>query len=164
MIRRFMMRLEYLLGEQMVWGLSAGVLLVTALLIHAAHAQTFGTVTAGSPYPVGSTPVAASASGTTAATTATLPASLVTRTYICGFAIDSSATAVAVGNASITGVTGGTMNFNQPTQAAASGVGVLNRSFIPCLPTAGVNTAVVVTSAAAGAGGVVTVNVWGYQY
>jgi hypothetical protein len=105
--------------------------------------------------------ITASATGTTAATTAT-PAAAGVTTYICGFSIDANATTAVFGNATITGTISGTMNFTQPVGTAPA-VGTLNRIFSPCIPASAINTAIAVNSIAAGALGVVSVTAWGFQ-
>jgi hypothetical protein len=117
-------------------------------------------------YPIGAVPIAVSATGTTLATAATLPAAPGQTTYICGFSIRAVATANAAGNATVTGTLGGTLNFTHfipalSTAAAAAPLEPPLGSF--CLPASAINTAIVVTSAAAGSGGVVSVTVWGFQ-
>jgi hypothetical protein len=108
--------------------------------------------------------VSNSAVGTTGATTATLPAAAGKRTYLCGFSIRANATAAATGNATATGVLGGTLNFTQFTAPLASDLGIVEPRIGPtCLVSADINTAIVVTSAAPGAGGTVSVSAWGCQ-
>jgi hypothetical protein len=116
----------------------------------------------GQSRPVGSTPVTASATGTTAATTATLPAAAGVTTYICGFSIDANATAAIAGNATVTGTVSGTLNFTQPVGATPA-VGALNRIFNICIPASAPNTAIAVNSIAPGTAGVVSVSAWGFQ-
>lgn len=111
----------------------------------------------------GGIPETASATGTTGATTATLATAAATTTYICGFSIRANATAAATGNATVTGTITGTMNFTQWTAPNASGVGVTEEIFNPCIPASAVNTSIAVVSAAPGTGGVVSVSAWGYQ-
>jgi hypothetical protein len=111
----------------------------------------------------GGVPETASATGTTAATTATLATSVSTTTYICGFSIRANATAAATGNATVTGVITGTMNFTQWTAPLATGLGVTEETFTPCIPASAANTSIAVVSAAPGTGGVVSVSAWGYQ-
>lgn len=113
--------------------------------------------------PARAIPVTASATGTTAATTATLPAATSQTTYICGFAIRAVATAAATGNATVTGTVTGTMNFTQWTAPAASGIGLVDHTFNPCIAGSSINTAIAVISAAPGTAGVVSVSAWGYQ-
>lgn len=117
----------------------------------------------GASYPAAATPITASATGTTAATTATLAAVTGKTTYICGFSIRANATAAATGNATVTGTITATLNFTQWTAPAASGIGLVEETFSPCVPASATNTAIAVVSAAAGSGGVVSVSAWGYQ-
>lgn len=131
-------------------------LTTTALLLSVATANAQSV-------PSRAVPITASATGTTAATTATLPAAPLQTTYLCGFAIRANATAAATGNATVTGVVTGTMNFTQWTAAAATGIGLVDHTFNPCIPSSSINTAVAVISAAPGSGGVVSVSAWGYQ-
>lgn len=115
-------------------------------------------------FPSNSIPMTASATGTTAATAATLPAVAGKTTYLCGFSIRANATAAATGNGTVTGTVSGTLNFTQWTAPLASGLGITEPSIGPaCIPASAANTAIVVTSAAPGAGGVVSVTAWGYQ-
>ena len=110
------------------------------------------------------TPVTISATGTTAATTATLPAVAGKTTYLCGFSIRANATAAATGNATVTGTISGTLNFTQWTAPLASGLGVTEPNIGNiCIPGSAVNTAINVISAAPGTGGVVSVSAWGYN-
>jgi len=118
---------------------------------------------AGVPYPTGSTPITASATGTTAATTATLAASASLHTYICGFSIRANATAAATANSTVTGTVTGTLNFTQWTAPLASGIGLTEEIFSPCIISSATNTGIAVISAAPGSGGVVSVTAWGYQ-
>ena len=112
-------------------------------------------------YPPGSSPFTISATGTTAITAATIPATSGS-IYVCGFSIRANATAAANGVATITGLTGGTLSFQQFVAPLASGIGVVEPVIGYCL--AGINnTAVVISSIAPGAGGGVTVTAWGYR-
>jgi hypothetical protein len=115
-------------------------------------------------YPIGATPITVSATGTTAATAVTLPAVAGQTTYLCGFSIRSTATAAVTGIATVTGTVTGTMSFVHWTGAVASAVGILEPQIGPeCIPASAGNTAIVVTSAAAGTAGVVSVTAWGFQ-
>lgn len=116
----------------------------------------------GSQYPAGSTPVTASATGTTAATTATLATGASITTYLCGFSIRANATAAATANSTVTGTITGTLNFTQWTAPNASGIGITEMIFNPCVPASAVNTGIAVISAAPGTGGVVSSTAWGY--
>lgn len=121
-------------------------------------------VQAANQYPVGAVAVTNSATGTTAATAATLPAASGKTTYICGFSIRANATAATTGLGTISGMISGTMSFAQWTAPLASGLGDVPGNFSGmCIPASTTNTAIVVTSAAPGSGGTVTVNAWGYQ-
>ena len=114
-------------------------------------------------YPASSTPITATATGTTAATTATMAATASVTNYLCGLSIRANATAAATGNATVTGTITGTINFTQWTAPAASGLGVIEEVFIPCVPASATNTAIAVISAAPGTGGIVSVTAWGYR-
>jgi hypothetical protein len=115
------------------------------------------------PYPIGATVYTATATGTTGATTATLAGASSVTTYICGFSIRANATAAATGNATVTGVITATLNYTQWTAPLASGVGVVEQIFSPCIPASGTNQSIAVVSAAPGSGGVVSVTAWGYK-
>lgn len=124
-----------------------------------------GTIGAGtSQYPSGATVIAVTATGTTAATVATLPGAVGKTTYISGFTITADATALTTGTATVSGLIGPTtFSYVQTVSAATSGASVLNLGFNPAIPASAPNTAIVVTSAAAGTAGNTVVNAWGYQ-
>ena len=84
-------------------------------------------------------------------------------TYICGYSIRANATAAATGNATVTGTITGTLNFTQWTAPLASGLGITEMIFAPCIPASGTNQSIAVVSAAPGSGGVVSVTAWGYK-
>lgn len=115
------------------------------------------------PYPDGAVPYTATATGTTGATTATLAGASSVTTYLCGFSIRANATAAATGNATVTGVITATLNYTQWTAPLASGIGVVEQIFSPCIPASGTNQSIAVVSAAPGSGGVVSVTAWGYK-
>lgn len=120
--------------------------------------------TKASQYPLGAIAITASATGTTGATTATLAASGTGRvTYICSLSIRSNATAAATGNATVTGTVTGTLNFTHWTAPNASGIGITEQIYTPCVPGSAVNTGVAVISPAPGSGGTVSVTAAGYQ-
>ena len=121
-----------------------------------------GLLIGGAGYPIGSTPITISGTGTTGATTATLATGASVTTYICGFSIRANATAAATGNATVTGTITGTLNYTQWTAPNASGLGVAEQIFTPCIPASGTNQAIAVISAAPGTGGVVSVTAWGF--
>lgn len=116
----------------------------------------------GGGFPNAATPITISATGTTAATVATLAATTGKTTYICGFSITSDATAGLAGNATVVGVITGTMTYIQGVGVAPA-VAALTQNYAPCIPASTTNTTIVITSAAAGVGGGTAVNAWGYQ-
>ena len=115
------------------------------------------------------TPVTSSATGTTGAITATLPAAGGKTTYICGFIFIGTNATVAntATNLTVTGTVSGTLNFGFPTLAAGAAVPnpqPIDEAFLPCLAASAINTAIVVNGPALGAGAtLVTVTAWGYQ-
>ena len=113
-------------------------------------------------YPGGATPITISATGTTGATTATLATGASVTTYLCGFSIRANATAAATANSTVTGTITGTLNYTQWTAPNASGIGITEQIFTPCIPASAVNTGIAVISAAPGTGGVVSVTAWGF--
>jgi hypothetical protein len=114
----------------------------------------------------GGVQVQVSATGTTGAVAATLPAAAGKFTYICGFSVSpGSATAAITIQVTMTGVTN---TFTWAVGAPATAVGVtgtvFTQSFFPCLPGSAVNTGIVITSGALGTAGINNdVNVWGFQ-
>ncbi len=164
--------------------LFAGLLFLLGALAPPAFAQGVGVcfkqtatsagcspVTGANPLPVtigtGILPTAAvqitgSGTGTTAATTATLAGTSGKTTYICGFTINSTATAGITGTATVTGTVTGTLSFVQGVGTSPA-VSTLTVPIMPCIPASAANTAIVVHSVAAGAGGVTSVIANGYQ-
>lgn len=119
-------------------------------------------------YPSGATPVTGSGTGTTAAVTATLAGVALKTTYICGYSVSqTNPTAATATSITITGSITGTMSFGAPTLAAAATVmhpSPIVQNFFPCIPASAVNTSIVVTSPALGAGATLnTAAAWGYQ-
>lgn len=115
------------------------------------------------PGPQGAQPanVTASATGTTGQITATLTGVANKWTYICGFVLTSAGTtAAAVVDATITGTISGTMNFQYAY--VSSGQGLLGVAFPGCISSSAINTSIVVTLPAGGAGSVNAISVWGY--
>lgn len=113
----------------------------------------------------GATPVTVSATGTTAATTATIPAVSGKKAFLCGFSIRANATAAATGDATVTGTVSGTLHFTQFTAPLASGIGVVEPVIgTSCIAASAANTAISVISAAPGSGGVVSVTAWGFYF
>lgn len=126
-------------------------------------------ISAANPAPIalsglcsGCTASQGSATGTTTATSTTLPAVASVTQYVCGISIRANATAAATGNATLSDGTI-TLNFTQWTAPTASGVGIIEEQFLPCRPASAVNTAWTLTSAAPGTGGVVSASIWGYN-
>lgn len=116
-----------------------------------------------SDYPLGAVPLTASATGTTAAVTATLAGTSGKTTYICGYSIMTSATSATVVAPTITGLITGTMTRSQYVPANTAGVSKDSQDFSRCIPASAANTGIAVVSGAAGVGGVTAVNAWGYQ-
>lgn len=119
-------------------------------------------------YPTGATPVTGSGSGTTAAVTATLPGVASKTTYICGYSVSqTNPTAATATSITVAGVITATMSFGAPTLAAAATTmhpSPVVQNFFPCIPASAVNTSIVVTSPALGAGATLnTAAAWGYQ-
>src|SRR5882757_1617775 len=127
-----------------------------------AGTNTIGTV-GQLTYPVGAIPLTASATGTTGATTATLTGAVGKTTYICGYSIRANATAATTVTNTITGVITATLSSIMWIAPAASGLGVDEQIFSPCIPASATNTAIAVVSGAPGTGGLVSSKGWGYQ-
>lgn len=118
-------------------------------------------------YPPGAIPITASASGTTGAVVATIPALANKTAVICGFYYaGSNATAAQAGSVTVTGTVGGTMSFGYPTLASGATVpnaGPVDEAFMPCVPATSVAVAIVVSGPALGAGATVaTTTAWGF--
>lgn len=128
-----------------------------------AGTNVIGTVGLTSQYPVGATAITASSTGTTGATTATLAGTSGKTTYICGFSIRANATAAATADSTVTGTITGTLHFTQWTAPLASGIGLTEQIFNPCIPASATNTGIAIISAAPGSGGVVSSTGWGFQ-
>lgn len=109
------------------------------------------------------TAVTASATGTTAATAATLGATASVTNYVCGFDVTADATALATGTAVLSGTISGSLSYLYTITAVTNGTTTLSRTFNPCIPASAANTAITMTSAAAGTGGNTIVNIFGYR-
>jgi hypothetical protein len=109
------------------------------------------------------TAVTANATGTTAAVAATLAATASVTNFVCGFTISASATSLTTGTATLSGTISGSLSYIQTVQAVASGAAILSQNFNPCIPASAANTAITITSAAAGTLGNTIVNIWGYR-
>lgn len=126
-------------------------------------ATTIGNVGIVSQYPAGATAITASATGTTGATTATLAGTGGKTTYICGYSIRANATAAATVTNTITGVITATLSSIMWVAPLASGIGVDEQIFSPCIPASATNTGIAIVSGAPGSGGTVSSRGWGYQ-
>lgn len=122
-----------------------------------------GGVRLASSYPAGATPITASATGTTGATTATLAGTSGKTTYICGYSIRANATGAATVTNTITGVITATLSSIMWVAPLASGIGIDEQIFSPCIPASGTNTGIAIVSGAPGSGGTVSSKGWGYQ-
>jgi hypothetical protein len=118
------------------------------------------------PYPSGATPLIETATGTTAGTTATFPATPGRTNYICGFTVSpgSAATAITI---TIT-TTGLTANMSLSVGAPVTAVGttgtIITVPISPCVPASASNTAITVVAGALGTSGVgQAVNAWGFR-
>lgn len=120
-----------------------------------------GNVYTQSQFPPAAVPIQNSTTSS-AGTITNLSADASNFNYICGFSIRANATAAATGNSTVSGLTT-TLNFLQWTAPLASGVGVNEQLFQPCQPSSAVNTAIAISPAFPGAGGTVTVSVWGFK-
>lgn len=151
-------------GSPVMGAVTTGVPSYTTAQSNLLSLNTAGQLRTVNPsYPDGATPITATATGTTAATTATLAANASLKTYLCWFSIRANATAAATANSTVTGTVTGTLNFTQWTAPNASGIGLTEMIFNPCIPSSAANTAIAVISAAPGTGGVVSVSAGGYQ-
>ena len=121
-----------------------------------------GGASTGTGYPTGSSPITASATGTTGALSATLTGSPGQTTYICGFVLTSGGTATAiVTNTTVTGTISGSLNFAYVN--VSSGQGALGVAFPVCIPANNTNTAIVVNMPAGNTGTVASLFAWGYR-
>src|SRR5208283_1258475 len=105
--------------------------------LHSSGGTAFG-VAAGlpvapSPYPLGAVPITASNTGTTGATTATLTNVTAHTTYICGYSVRANATAATTVLDTVTGVITATMSSELWVAPAASGIGIDEQIFSPCI-------------------------------
>lgn len=110
----------------------------------------------GSPYSEGMTPlIAGSGNVANASAAATLTPTATTTAYISGFEITGTgATAASIATVTVAGLLGGTRHYTYTFPAGVTtACQPLIVSFSPALPASAVNTAIVVTCAASGAGG-----------
>lgn len=139
---------------------AAPATVVISALALQATAAVIGEVAPG--YSSAQTPFSQTASGTTAAVVLTIPANATKTNYLCGYTIDADATAAGVGSMTITGLLGGTQTRRQGFGAVAASTVTTGQEFANCLKGSGTNTAIVITSAAAGTAGNTNVNAHGY--
>lgn len=150
----------------MIFRFAAAIALFLLACLPGAHAQQ----ACPNPFVAGAicTPITNTATGTTGAIVATLPAVAGKTTYLCGFYYTgTNATAAnTTTSVTITGVIGGTMSFGFPTLAAAATVQnapPIDEQFTPCIAASAINTAIAVNGPALGAGATqATVTAWGY--
>jgi hypothetical protein len=132
-------------------------LALLALAVSHAHAQ---------PRPNNySVPVSNSATGTTGAVVATLPAAAGRTTFICGFSVSpgSAATAITIQVVMVANSTF-TWAVGAPVTAVGTTGTIFTQNFNPCIPASGSNTTITVTSGALGTAGINNdVNAYGYQ-
>jgi hypothetical protein len=115
------------------------------------------------PLPAGRGAVHRFGNRTTTGAVATLAGAASVTTYICGYSVRANATAAATTNIVVSGTVSTSLNFTQWVAPLASGLGVSEQVFIPCVPASAANTSIVVTGGAPGAGGVNSATAWGYK-
>ncbi len=121
-----------------------------------------GGVLLGSQYPAGAIPVQASAVGGSAATSATLATGAAVTTFLCTLSVRSNANVASTGTVVIAGPAP-TLSYAHWTAPLATGVGVTEMVYDPCVPASAVNTTIAATSPAPGTVGTVSVVLTGYQ-
>lgn len=166
-----------------VRALRAAVLVAAALFLTPAQAQTVGCTgptggncvptvpfttsgaisstnplpvqAAGNGYPISSTPITASATGTTGAVSATLPATAGKTTYLCSVQIGEAGTGTATATA--TNTITGTLNY------VVAAPGNFTVTYTPCVPASAANTTIPVATVANASATAVAVTATGYQ-
>jgi len=116
-------------------------------------------------YPNGATPVHAAGSGANSIATATLAAAAGKTTYCTGFEVSGgAATAATVAGVTLAGILGGTASYGYPVQVSGAPGAPMLVTFSPPVPASAVNTAIVLSAAAFGAGnGFSGVAIHGFQ-
>jgi hypothetical protein len=142
-----------------IWGKLATIATNTGAAVPSGTA-TIGNVGAGVT-PAGATASNGSTTGTTGATSTTLAAVSAVTENVCWISIRANAAAAATGNATLSDGTK-TFNFTQWTAPSASGLGVTEEIFNPCIPASATNTAWTLTSAAPGTSGAISVAMGGW--
>lgn len=117
----------------------------------------------GTGYTAAQTPITVSSIGTTGSANAILPGVAGKTTYICGWTVDSDATAASAGAMNVQGTIVATLNYRMTTAANSAGTATKAQIYTPCIPASAVNTQIAVVTAAPGAGGNVAISAWGYQ-
>jgi len=112
------------------------------------------------PYPTRAIPATGVASGTTGAVAGSLAARAGYLAYLCNVDVSVIGGTAAVGPITITNLVGGTFTY-QASSTAAGGL-ALTRTYTPCIPASGVNTAITVTTTADGTATAVNVNMSGF--
>lgn len=113
------------------------------------------------PYPTGAFPITAIATGSTGAVVGTMAATPTKTNYLCGVDVSAIGGTAAVGPIVIAGLTGGSFTY-QASSTAAGGL-ALSRTFTPCIPASGPNTAITITTTADGTATAVDVNATGFR-
>ena len=117
-------------------------------------------VTPTSGFPASTTPISASATGTTGAVVGSLAGTSGKKTYICGFAVTAVGGTAAVGPITVANTVTGSLTYYLNSTAAGNS---LSQTYTPCIPATATNTAITVTTTADGTASNVGVNIWGYQ-
>jgi hypothetical protein len=142
-------------AERMLVRLAAAGVVALALA-SSAWAQTSGFTP-----PVGAN-ITASATATTGAFSAALPAVAGKVNFICGFILTSGGTAGATTvSVTVTGLVSGTLNLAYV--APATGQGNLALALPQCIGASAVDTAITISVPALGAGTTAAVALWGFQ-
>lgn len=110
--------------------------------------------------PNGSTQIIGPGTGTTGAVVGTLAGTVNKTTYICGFDVSAVGGTAAVGPITVAGLLGGSFVYQLNSAAAAVN---FSKTYFPCLPASGTNTAITVTTTADGTATAVDVNPNGFN-
>lgn len=105
---------------------------------------------------VAAVPVTASATGTTGAVTATLPATAGKTTYLCSVQIGEAGSGTATATA--TSTVSGTLNY------VVSAPGNFTVTYTPCVPASAANTTIPIATVANATATAVAVTAFGYQF
>lgn len=116
-----------------------------------------------SQYPSGATAVTASGTGSSSSFLTTLAGTSGKTTYLCGFSARALATAASNGQLTVSNTITANMSYLQWIAPLASGIGIVEEVYNPCVPATGTNTGIGIGTANPGSGGVQSVSAWGYQ-